>query len=50
MMMKKALKTLVDQKMFKGKNDSYALTPSRRTGEQGDMVHISTVSNPRTFP
>jgi hypothetical protein len=37
-MMKKALKTLVDQKMFKAKKDFYALTLRRRAYAQGDMV------------
>jgi hypothetical protein len=48
-MMKKALKTLVDQKMFKAKKDSYALTPRGRARTHGDMVHVSRASNPRTF-
>jgi hypothetical protein len=49
-MMKKALKTLVDQKMFKAKKDSYGLTPRERDRAQGDIIHARTESNPRIFP
>jgi hypothetical protein len=49
-MMEKALKTLVDQKMFKAKKDSCALTPCGRARAQGDMVQASTISDPKTSP
>jgi hypothetical protein len=47
-MMKKALKTLAGQKKFKAKKDSYVLTPRGKVCAQGDLVHASTVCNPRT--
>jgi hypothetical protein len=45
-MMKKALKTLVDQNIFKAKKDSYAVTSCGRGHAQGNMVHARTASNP----
>jgi hypothetical protein len=49
-MIKKALKMLIDQKMFKAKKNFYAFTPRRKARAQGDVAHASTPSNPRTFP
>jgi hypothetical protein len=44
--MKKALKTLVAQKIFKAKKDSHALTPCGRARAQVDMVYASTAPTP----
>jgi hypothetical protein len=49
-MMKKALKKLVDQTMFKGKKDFSTLTSRGRARAHGNVAHASTASNPKTPP